>query len=161
MGLFDFLKKKDDKISDSKDVSKEIKNEQKTYECKQGFSVVWASNYQDNFKKVLTRNKNYDIATRRIKEDVYEYYLFSTYDDVELIEEPTNPYDPKAIKVVYKGLLLGYIKKGSTSRVRNIMKNDYIIKINFYGGNVKGWLADRYIEEKKILNCKITIFYNK
>ena len=161
MGLFDFLKKKDDKISNPKNVCKEIKSEQKNYAYKQGFSVAGASDYQDNFKKVLKRNKNYDKATRRIQEDVYEYDLFETYDNVELIEEPTNPYDPNAIQVVYKGVLLGYIKRGSTSRVRNIIKNDYIIKITFFGGNVKGWLDDQYLEEKKKLNCRITIFYNK
>lgn len=131
------------------------------FNVKNGFSVTGVSYYQDNFKKVLVRNNNYDIPLSKVTNDIYEYNLFETFNDVSLIEEPTNEYDTNAIYVSYKGLKLGYIKKGSTARVRNLLKKEHKIKIVFYGGNVKGILGDRKVEEKKSLGCKIEIYTRK
>lgn len=43
--------------------------------------------------------------------------------------EPTNEYDPNAIKVLIKNVHVGYVKKGSCSRIRNLITNDKIISI--------------------------------
>lgn len=43
--------------------------------------------------------------------------------------EPTNEYDPNAIKVFIKNVHVGYVKRGSCSRIRNLITNDKIISI--------------------------------
>lgn len=134
-----------------------------TYNEKHGFSIVGVSNYQENFKKVLIRNSKYDTPLSKVKEDIYEYNLFETFNNVRLIEEPTNEFDHNAIYLQYKGLKLGYIKKGSTTQVRNLLKKDHIIKIIFYGGNVKGidFFTNKKIIQKRTLSCRIEIYTKK
>lgn len=68
---------------------------------------------------------------------IYRYDFLS--QPVELIDDPDNSYDPKAIKVVVAGQHIGYIKRGSTGRVRNLRKSGRIIKIyaEIGGGSYK------------------------
>lgn len=49
--------------------------------------------------------------------------------NVELIEEPDNPYDSNAIKVVLDGVYIGYIKRGSCAHVKKLMHSGKIVKI--------------------------------
>lgn len=139
----------------------DINNVSNNFNVKNGFPVVGVSNYQDNYKKVLIRNKKYDTPLSKITSDIYEYDLLETFDNVSLVEEPTNEFDPNAIYVAYKGVKLGYIKKGSTARVRNLLKKEHKIKIVFFGGNVKGILDTKRVEEKKSLSCRIEIYTRK
>lgn len=130
---------------------------------KHGFSIVGVSNYQDNFKKVLVRNRKYDTPLSKIKEDIYEYNLLETFNNVKLVEEPTNEFDPNAIYLEFKGKKLGYIKKGSTARVRNLLKEDHKIKVIFFGGNVKGIIdgTNQRVLLEKCLSCRIEIYTKK
>ena len=75
-----------------------------------GFPVVGSQHYQENFKVALPRNPKYDLPKSKLKDGIYEYDRITT-NDVVLMDEPTNEYDPNALMVTYKGLCLGYIKK--------------------------------------------------
>ena len=71
----------------------------------------------------------YDPGTR-----IYEYVFDVTG---KLVPEPDNPHDPKAIRVEADGVLIGYIKGGSTSHVHKLINGNRIIKtqVDIYGGN--------------------------
>ena len=130
----------------------------KTLTVKHGFAVTGTKHYQANFKMVLRRNKQYDLPKSKIKYDVYEYDLIETTNSVRLVEEPMNEYDPNAIRVEFMGSTLGYIKKGATAQVKNLLKQNHKIKIIFYGGNVKGYLDGEFTVLKKDLSCRIEIY---
>lgn len=72
-------------------------------------------------------------------ECLYEYDFPSK--PVELVPEPDNPYDKNAIKVLLKGVCVGYIKKGSTAHIHNLLKNNRIknMTLEIKGGRYKYW----------------------
>ena len=44
--------------------------------------------------------------------------------------EPDNPADPKALKVLIDGVHVGYIKAGSCARLRRLMDEDRVLRID-------------------------------
>lgn len=101
-------------------------------------------NYRvDNLMQLASKNSEYHMSKTELIESGMDGQYIYRYDflsqPVELIDEPDNPYDPKAIKVVVAGQHIGYIKRGSTGRVRNLRKSGRIIKIyaEIGGGSYK------------------------
>ena len=70
-------------------------------------------------------------------ERVYQYYF--NISTVELIPEPDNPEDPNAIKVVFDDHHIGYIKRGSCSRIKKLLTGNQIkqLKGELEGGKYK------------------------
>lgn len=68
---------------------------------------------------------------------VYEY-TFSP-KKAELVPEPENPEDPKAIKVLVDGVHVGYIKAGSCAHLHKLIRENRIQKIEprIFGGKYK------------------------
>lgn len=68
---------------------------------------------------------------------VYEY-TFSP-KKAELVPEPENPHDPKAIKVLVDGVHVGYIKAGSCAHIHKLLREGRIQKIEpkIVGGKYK------------------------
>jgi hypothetical protein len=68
---------------------------------------------------------------------VYEY-TFSP-KKAELVPEPENPHDPKAIKVLVDGVHVGYIKAGSCAHIHKLIRENRIQKITpkIIGGKYK------------------------
>ena len=62
----------------------------------------------------------------------------------DLIPEPDNPEDPKAIKVMADGVHIGYIKKGSCAHIHKLLREDRIDQAvcEFGGGSYKIVLTD-------------------
>lgn len=75
-------------------------------------------------------------------------YTFSP-SNIELVEEPDNEYDPNAVKVIIDGVHIGYIKKGSCSHVKNLIRSGKIQKIEatIRGGKSR-LLYSEYDDEK-------------
>lgn len=70
-------------------------------------------------------------------EKIFQYdFLVSK---VELIPEPENEYDSNAVKVVVDDVHIGYIKKGSCSRVKNLLSSGRVTDIDcsIFGGKYK------------------------
>ena len=118
----------------------------------ESFHVAGITFYESAFMALATPNHLYDWNKRDLVdsdftcERIFEY----TYavQNIALVEEPTNVYDPNAIKVIADGHHVGYIKKGSTSRIRNIIKAGIIsIKAEAGGGKYK------YIDEDGHMEC--------
>lgn len=96
----------------------------------------------DNFNHFGTPNPLYDYSRKELIESdivgerVYEYSY--NIGKITFEDEPTNEADPNAIKILSDGIHIGYIKKGSTSRLRNIMKKNVLaIEATAGGGNYK------------------------
>ena len=96
----------------------------------------------DNFNRFGTPNPLFDYSRKELKEGdivnerIYEY--FYKIGKITFEDEPTNEYDPNAVKILSDGIHIGYIKKGSTTRLRNIMKKNVLsIEATAGGGNYK------------------------
>ena len=105
------------------------------------FHVAGITHKQKEIFQMAYENEDYSMSKKEIidsgKEDerIYKYEFDPVH--VELIPEPDNPYDPKAIKVIIDGVHVGYIKKGSTSRVRNLLKAGGKVSAEIKGGPYK------------------------
>lgn len=105
------------------------------------FRVAGVSSRQDDILELADENSDFSMTRREIidagmeNERIYQYE-FDPHR-VELIPEPSNPYDPNAIKVVIDGVHVGYIKKGSTTRVRNLLKAGGKVTAEIKGGPYK------------------------
>lgn len=105
------------------------------------FRVAGVSYRQDDILELADENSDFSMTRREIidagmeNERIYQYE-FDPHR-VELIPEPSNPYDPNAIKVVIDGVHVGYIKKGSTTRVRNLLKAGGKVTAEIKGGPYK------------------------
>ena len=111
------------------------------------FKIAGVSFRQDILAKLGKKNPDYLLKDAELKKRyptgyVYEYI----YPPIvpELKAEPENEHDPNAIAVYAAGDKIGYIKKGSTSRVRNIMKDRKVLdmKLIIKGGNRRGYFSD-------------------
>ena len=93
-------------------------------------------------------NEAYSMTKRElIDEDIVGERVYQTdfyASRVELVPEPDNPHDPKAIKVVVDGQHIGYIKKGSCSHVRKLLDEGSIqsMRCEIKGGRYKVLLED-------------------
>ena len=88
-------------------------------------------------------NPDYDLSKRElidaglIGERIYELAFDSV--KVDLIPEPNNPVDKNAIQVFVDGSMVGYIKKGSCSQVKNLLASDAFVgaSCDIFGGKYK------------------------
>lgn len=89
--------------------------------------------HMDDLLALARDNSEYDNSKKEMVEEnlidqrVYKYY-FPDYP-VELVPEPDNPYDPKAIKVVVGGRCVAYIKKGSTAHFHKQFREGRILAV--------------------------------
>lgn len=76
---------------------------------------------------------------------VYEYTFAP--QKAELVPEPENPEDPKAIKVLIDGVHVGYIKAGSCAHIHRLLRENRIAKIEprILGGKYKA--VYEYVEK--------------
>lgn len=99
-------------------------------------------------------NPNYDLKkTELINENLIDekIYQFEFYPSkVELVEEPDNEYDKNAIKVIIDNVHVGYIKKGSCSHIKKLIREDKIknISAEIKGGKYKIIYDDNEFEDK-------------
>lgn len=105
-----------------------------------------ASLAYENFEYDMSKNELIDEFDENVK--IYKYDF--NPNKIELIEEPDNPHDSNAIKVVIDDVLVGYIKKNSCSRVRNLLYSNSILKIDaeISGGPYKIIYSD-YDDDKE------------
>jgi len=110
--------------------------------------VTGMEHYMSNIMRLASKNEYYSYSKQKlIDEDIVNerVYQFEFYPcKTELIPEPDNPYDPNAVKVIVDGEHVGYIKRGSCSRVLKLLREDMIEKIEteIKGGKYKVVLYD-------------------
>ena len=116
-----------------------------------GHGVVGTSYRQKEIQAMGRINPDYALDKRSLVKRwpdgvaVYEY-TFSP-KKAELVPEPENPHDPKAIKVLVDGVHVGYIKAGSCAHLHRLIRENRIQKIEpkIYGGKYKSlYCFDEY-----------------
>ncbi len=113
------------------------------------FRITGTQYYQDNFVEELGEyNYDYDETASALKEAYYDGDKIYQYDflnlKAELVPEPDNEYDPNAVAVLANGIKVGHVKKGSCTRVKNLLKSpDFVgIEIEITGGKYKAIYED-------------------
>ena len=105
--------------------------------------VAGMAHYKDAIESLGEENPVYDYSKREIVEDGMEDEQIFRLDfdpmPVEFVFEPENEFDPNAIAIVVNGEKIGYVKKGSTGRIRNLLKSGTIEKatVEIKGGKYK------------------------
>lgn len=110
--------------------------------------VAGTSYRQEAIKTLGVKNPDFAKTKQALRdagltdEWIYEYEFAPQH--VELLPEPDNPHDPKAIKVVVDGVHIGYIKAGSCAHVHKLLGADRIARITCFigGGKSKGLFLD-------------------
>lgn len=99
---------------------------------------------QDEIKSLGVPNDDYSLSKKQLLEDYEGEKVFALDFDpkITLVPEPTNEYDANAIRVEADGVLIGYVPKGKTKYVRELMDAGklYFVDANIEGGKYK--LAD-------------------
>mgnify|MGYP005810908717 FL=1 len=119
--------------------------------------VTGTSHYRENIESLAVDNPFYDSTKKELIDDSITEEKVYLYDfpvsKVDLIEEPENPVDKNAIKVICDGVHIGYIKKGSCSHVKNLLHSNRIsnIGIEIYGGKYKCVYEDYDDDEDDIV----------
>ena len=123
------------------------------------FRITGTQYYQDDFVEQLgSYNYDYDEKASDLKEsydveDKIYQYDFSNLK-AELVPEPENEHDPNAVKVIVNGIQVGYVKKGSCSRVKNLMKSPDFVRtdVEITGGRYKQIIENDEGKTKVIKN---------
>ena len=113
------------------------------------FRITGIQYYQDDFVEELGEyNYDYDETASALKETYYDGDKIYQYDflnlKAELVPEPDNEYDSNAVAVLANGIKGGHVKKGSCTRVKNLLKSpDFVgIEIKITGGKYKSLYED-------------------
>ncbi len=106
-------------------------------------TVASTSRYQEALLAMGMKNPDYSLNKRELFKrwpdgvTVYEYKF--NPKKAELVPDPENPYNPKAIKVLIDGVKIGYIKDGSCAHIHKLLRENRILKIEpqIVGGKSK------------------------
>ena len=107
------------------------------------YKVTGVSHYEDNIMALSSKNEDFQLNRRDlideglVDERVWEYDFYPI--KAELVPEPDNPHDPKAIKVLVDGLHVGYIKSGSCAHLLRVLRESGVerIDVKVGGGRYK------------------------
>lgn len=105
--------------------------------------VAGTSYLQEALLAMGEKNPEYTLNKRELLKrwpdgvTVYEYNFRP--QKAELVPEPDNPHDPKAIKVLVDGVHVGYIKAGSCAHIHKLLRENRIQSIvpRIIGGKYK------------------------
>lgn len=97
------------------------------------YVVAGVSHYPDSIDALATENDDYDLSKSNLVDEGFEgekVFRYSFYpNSVVLQPEPTNQYDPNAVKVIVDGQHVGYIKKGSAAHIRKQLGAGNIVEV--------------------------------
>lgn len=102
--------------------------------------VAGTSYRRDNIESIAERNDDYTLPKKDLiegfEDKIYEY---DGMEIAHLVPEPTNEYDPDAIRIECEGVLIGYVPKGKTGYIRDLQNKGLLIKsmAHVYGGKLK------------------------
>ena len=121
--------------------------------------VTGISHYINNLKSLSFENDVYSLPKKELIDIGYvdERIYKNTFNitKVALVPEPENEFDKNAVRVELDDVVVGYIKKGSCTHIKNLLKNNLIssIKADVYGGRCKILYEDYdYEKDKEVSN---------
>jgi hypothetical protein len=113
--------------------------------------VAGVSFRQDIIEALAVENDDYSKTKKELIEDGLTDEWVNEYDfypgNVELVPEPDNPQDPKAIKVVAGGHHIGYIKAGSCAHIRKLLKSGKILTMSCEIGGGRSKIVREDVDE--------------
>ena len=133
------------------------------------FRATGMSYRERDIRKVAEPNPEYRRTDRKLIEECFDgqrifKYDFSDAEDVKLIPEPKNQYDPNAIAVYVDGCHVGYVKKTECSKVRKLIESpDFAeITLDMGGGPYKEIDLSEEVVDDGFLNYYVhfTIYMN-
>lgn len=136
--------KKEAEEKEKEEKKRKEEEERKREEAKyknENARVAGTSYRQEQLKEIcglnplFSKHKNELIDMEQVDKRIFEYEQKTK--EVEIIAEPDNPYDANALKVIIEGLHIGYIKKGSCSHIKNLLKRNPEITATIQGGRYK------------------------
>ena len=114
------------------------------------YYVAGTSYREANLERMLSRNPDFDAPKSYIldhygeDDHIYRYHRYYT-SDIKFTPEPTNPHDPNAIRIDVDGNFVGYVKRGSTGRIRNLLNTPGAsVRAEVYGGPYRYVYVDDY-----------------
>ena len=117
------------------------------------FHVAGTFYHEDVLEPMLTENPEFDdtkadiLANHDVDQRVYRYENYVT-DNIAFIPEPENASDPNAIRIEIDGEFVGYVKRGSTGRIRNLLNTPGVtVFATVYGGPCREVYVDDYGHE--------------
>ena len=112
------------------------------------FRVAGVSYHEKEIRAMAFDNDTYLMSKADlidsgfVDEKIYKFDFDPS--SVEVVPEPDNLEDPKAMKVIVDGVHIGYIKKGKTGRFRSLLKNQGVkISASIAGGKYK-YISEHY-----------------
>lgn len=136
----------------------------------ENFRIAGLQYYSKEIMQQLSlKNEDYSLPKKDLT-DIYDegdrifQYEFNN-TPVKLVQEPDNEHDPNAIAVFVDTTKIGYIKKGSCSHVKNLLRSEMIEKteIEITGGDYKALVySDESIlidKDSQDLRATLTITY--
>ena len=116
----------------------------------ENFHLAGLAHYADAIDRLASENYTYD-CTKRDLVDLYEdddwtriWEFEYPSKPVELVPEPENEFDKNAVKVILAGEHIGYIKKASCSRVKNLLNSGTVtgLRVELTNGRYKDLSAE-------------------
>lgn len=98
------------------------------------YKVAGTSFRAESIREMAEENPDYGLTKREIisegldGERIYEFIFDAGRP--ELVPEPENPHDSKAIKVIVNGTHIGYVKAGSCAHIHKLLKEKRIADIS-------------------------------
>ena len=92
--------------------------------------LAGADHYREDILKIVKKNPNTGSGKR-------EYSFYPLDCDAELIPEPENVADKNAVKVMAKGVKVGYIPAENAEAIKGFLKSGMITgcRVKILGGN--------------------------
>lgn len=110
--------------------------------------IVGLEHRKANVMKLAKESPLYKLDKAAIlRQGLVETYIHKhtfANEPAELVQEPENPHDPNAIKLVVAGQHIGYIKAGSCAHLNKVIAEGRVEKVlcRIYGGPYKGVFQD-------------------
>ena len=106
------------------------------------------AHYVDALMNLAVENGDYTCTKREMKEyliinrRVYQYRFEPK--DIDLVPEPDNPHDSKAVKIIINGYHVGYIRAEETEGIVDLFNSDKVKRVQtvIEGGKYKILLGE-------------------
>lgn len=123
------------------------------------FSVTGMNHYNKNIASIGTPSKGYKLTPAQLananKQRYYQYFFKDL--NIQLIPEPSNPYDKNAIMVIANGVQIGYVPSLYTAIVMAYIRRPHRIDARLSGGNYIQYDFNEWVKDKYPYYCNITI----
>lgn len=99
--------------------------------------ITGMSHYENDIKRLCEHNDDYDMTKAELRDAFEGERVYALMFDavIKLVPEPDNEFDKNAIMVEADGVKIGYVPKGKTKRVRELLDSGTVTSID---ADVKG-----------------------